>query len=198
MDLLALDLVLLLPEEANERAKAVNAALGAGQPEGFRFDETHVPHLTLVQQFLRRARLPALVENLDRVLRRAAPLSIRVLGIHSQESTVLFLVERTPALQRLHEELMDAVEPLEEPQGAAGAFYTNGEAARERDVAWVGRFRAEASYANFVPHVTLGVGPPPPPLEPFAFTADRVGLFHLGRFCTCRAPLRAWKLLAVP
>ena len=192
--LIAIDVALLLPEAVNERAKAVNAPLLAQRPDGFRFDDTHLPHITLAQQFIRRVNLPALIERIDPILRDALPLLLRVIGVGSSGTATHFAIEPTPDLQKLHEALLDAALPLEEAGGGAEAFYSDRQLARESDVTWVSQFRSHSSYARFSPHITLGIGPPPEFREPFEFTADRVALCHLGRFCTCRMILREWRL----
>ena len=42
--------------------------------------------------------------------------------------------------------------------------------------------------------ITLGFGTAPAPDEPFEFLAGRIGLFHLGHFCSCRLVLEEWRL----
>lgn len=226
-DRIAIDIALLLPEAVNQRVKAANAALLAERPAGFRFDESHLPHITLVQQFIRRANIPALIERIDPILRGFQPLVLRVTGVGSSATAAHFAIAITRGIDKLHRTLLDAVQPFEEAGGSASAFYFGDEPtiepaqepAREKDVEWVSRFRLHSSYGRFSPHITLGIGPPPvgvrpsalanvgsgpqggPPPEfgePFEFTADRVALCHLGRFCTCRVVLREWKLRIVP
>jgi 2'-5' RNA ligase len=198
-DRTAIDIALLLPEAVNQRAKAANAALIAERPDGFRFDASHLPHITLVQQFIRRANIPALIERMDPILRGIPPLSVRVTGVGSSATAAHFAIETTHELDRLHRTLMDVVLLFEEAGGGADAFCSEGEPAREpardTDVAWVSNFRSHSSYARFAPHITLGIGPSPAFREPFEFTTDRVALCHLGRFCTCRVVLREWGLV---
>lgn len=193
-DLVAIDVALLLPDWVNERVRAVNAALLAQRPDGFRFDATHLPHITLAQLFARQDSLPALIERIDPILRDTPPLLLRVIGVGSGGTTAHFAVEPPPDLQKLHEAILGAVQSLEETGGGAEAFYSEGEPARENDVAWVSQFRSHSRYARFSPHVTLGAGPPPEFREPFEFTAERAALCHLGRFCTCRIVLQEWWL----
>lgn len=201
--LLAVDIALLLPEPVAERAKALNGTMLAAGParpppprpkdsEGLRFDSTHLPHITLVQMFVQRASLPALIARVDSVLGGFQPLVLRVTGFGSSTTAAHFAIEPNPSLQELHEALMDAVQPFEEAGGGAEAFYSDGEPPRDGDIAWVARFRANSSCGNFYPHITLGVGPPPEFREPFEFTAGRAALCRLGRFCTCRVVLREW------
>jgi len=188
-ELIAIDVALVPPEPVLERARRINAALKDG---GLQFDSTHLPHLTLVQLFIRRANLPALAARLDPICGVTAPLPIRVRGFASEGATVSFQVDRTAELVQLHESLMDTLREWEEPEGGAGVFFSDGEPPREMDVAYVTNFRAQASYAKFIPHITLGFGIAPRPGRPFEFLADRIGLFHLGRFCACRMLLHQW------
>jgi 2'-5' RNA ligase len=198
-ELVAIDIALLLPEGANQRAKAANAAMLAARSQGserLRFDATHLPHITLVQMFVRAASLPALIERIDPIIdshwRSFPPLVLRVTGVGSSITAAHFVIEPNPSFQALHEELMHAVQPFEEFGGTAEAFYSNGEPPRDGDVAWVARFRAKSSHENFYPHITLGVGQPLEFREPFEFTSDRAAVCRLGRFCSCRVVLREW------
>lgn len=200
--LFAADVALLLPDPVQARAQAINSLLLRERPDGFRFDNTHLPHLTLAQLFLRRSNLPALIERVDAVVRGRPPLRLQVTGFGGTPPVVHFAIEPAPELQRLHQTLMDDLRELEEPGGAAEAFYSDApsraksraESPRDRDVDWVRNFRSHAGYRNFEPHITLGIGTPPAFPGAFDFTADRVALCHLGRFCTCRRVIKEWSL----
>ncbi|MBI1955422.1 MAG: 2'-5' RNA ligase family protein [Acidobacteria bacterium] len=202
-DVMAVDVALLLPEAVQERVRAINAALWEQEKAGFQFDATHLPHITLVQHFVRQKNMLALVESIDSILHSISPLLLRITEVGKMHTTSHFLLERTPELQNLHERLMDAIAPLEEPPGttAAFAFFANGEPARPSDVEWVAQYRSQASRNHYWPHITLGVGSPKESpkeaIEPFDFAASRVALCHLGRFCTCRAVLHEWNLLSI-
>ena len=189
----AVDVALIPPEPVQQQAHLVNALLD-GPPDGFRFDDTHVPHVSLAQLFTPPATLPLFVGVLDLVLKEQRRLPSRILATVSKERTVAYLLDRTPELWSLHEAVMNAAREWEESEGTARAFYSEGEPPRDKDIEWVANFRTAAGYRKFVPHITLGFGAAPPVGEPFDFVADRVGLFHLGRFCTCRQLLRDWTL----
>jgi hypothetical protein len=124
------------------------------------------------------------------------PLRLRVSGLDCRGETVTLGIERNPALQRLHKMLLDALAGLAGPSGDASGFLAGKEAIRPRDVNWVTRYRSDSSLDRYWPHITLGHGPLGTPVEPFDFVADRVAACHLGRFCTCRAVLREWRLTA--
>jgi len=192
--LIAIDVAFLLPEDAHARALAVNARLWAEEREGFRFDETHLPHITLVQQFVRRARLSEVFAAVASRLGEFSPMTLTVSGIEARGETVHFVIAPHPELHRLHERLMDALAPFDEGDGPAEAFADGDEPPRPRDLEWVRHYRAQASGARYFPHITLGRGQVTEPMAPFSFTADRIAVCQLGRFCTCRVILQEWRL----
>ncbi|GBC77558.1 hypothetical protein HRbin08_01036 [bacterium HR08] len=192
--LVAIDVAFLLPEDAQKRAEAVNAMLWAQGQGGFRFDQTHWPHITLLQQFVRRSRLPEIFAAVESQLGEFSPMTLTVSGIEARGETVQFVIAPHPELQRLHERLMDALAPFDEGDGPSEAFADGDEPPRPRDLEWVRNYRAQASGARYFPHITLGKGVVTEPIAPFSFTADRLALCQLGRFCTCRVILREWRL----
>ncbi|MBI4459940.1 MAG: 2'-5' RNA ligase family protein [Acidobacteria bacterium] len=197
-DTLAVDVAVLLPEPIQQCVRALNAALRLQRKEGFRFDASHLPHVSLVQQFVRRENLSALVQRLDSVLGRKTTPPLRVIEIGRGDTTSHFLLQRTPELLRLHETLMDLAASFEELSGTTDAFFSDDEPARLSDVEWVLQFRSRSSYKNFSPHITLGIGSFPKAPEdlrlPLDFVGERIALCQLGRSCTCRTVIREWGL----
>ena len=194
--LLAVDVALLLPPEAEEAVARLNGRL-IGPPAGFRFDAGHLPHVTLVQQFVPAADLPQVAAEVGAVLASTAPLALNAERLASSGLTTSLVVAATPPLATVHAHLMDRLAPFDMAAGDANAFIADDEPPRARDVEWVTRFRTAAAYGSFEPHVTLGAGVldhPPPALE---FEATRVAICRLGRFCTCRRVLDSWTLAAV-
>ncbi len=193
-EIIAVGVVLLLPEEVQERVCQLNSLLHAERPDGFLFGPSTVPHLSLAQLFVRRSSLLALIERLDKTLRETEPLPLSVAKISGRGAVASLRIARTPELFRLHAQMMDEVKSLSEDLGGMESFFSDGEPARSQDAEWVTRFRGRASYKRFVPHITLGNGHPPVPDVILKFTTAEAGLFHLGRFCTCRKLLHRWKL----
>ena len=191
--IVALDVALLLPRAAADAAGRLNARLRP-PPAGFAFDETHLPHVTLVQQFVREPDLPVVLPRLGRVASRTPPIALRGAGLQRGRTTTSLAVDGGAALRRLHDLLLERLAPHAAPPGDASAFAGGGEPARDGDVDWVTRFRTQAAGPRFEPHVTLGVGALGESPPPIAFTAGRLAACHLGRFCTCRHVLGAWRL----
>lgn len=191
--LLALDVAILLPPEARERALRLSAALPADPAHDLRLDETHLPHVTLTQLFVRVDELDAAFERVDEALRGQPPLIVRVTGGGKGGSSVWMAVERSAVLTDLHERLMEALRGFERAGGTPAAFA--GGDARVTDLLWVASYRLKSSFAAFAPHVTLGYAAEPPHIEPFTFEASTIAACHLGRFCSCRKVLRTWPLI---
>jgi 2'-5' RNA ligase superfamily len=190
--LMALDVALLLPEPIRARALELSDATWRRGSRGVRLDDSHLPHVTLTQQFVSAIQLDGVLESIDRVVRRFQPLTLSVNGGAKGGSSIWMALERTPALVELHQQLMDALDGFERRTGTAAAFFEGD--ARQKDVAWVTGYRTKASFEWFRPHVTLGHGSQPPAIPPFAFDATTVAACHLGRFCSCRCVFRSWML----
>ncbi|HXH05951.1 MAG TPA: 2'-5' RNA ligase family protein [Vicinamibacterales bacterium] len=188
---LALALVLLLPEDVEAKARAINAGLAAGDPATLRLDDEHLPHITLAQQVVRGPDLAAVFDAVARALRDTPPLELEAIGFREHGATLWLAIARSPALRDLHARLMDALAAFEPPPATAGAF---AEPPRPEDLAWVSGFRTRAAYDRYEPHVTLGLGPRPSGDERFTFTAETAAACQLGRFCTCRRVLQRWRL----
>lgn len=191
--LLAIDVAILLPPEAQRVAAQLNAPL-TGPPDGFRFDAGHLPHVTLAQQFVPAADLPLVTADIGAVLAATARLTLTGERLGSSGFTTSFVLATTRPLTALHVRLMDRLAPFDMAAGGPDAFFAGDEPPRQRDVEWVTRFRTAAAYASFEPHVTLGAGSLDSPAPALEFEAVEVALCRLGRFCTCRRVLASWTL----
>ena len=191
--LVALDVVLLLPRAATVALGRLNARLQP-PPGGFVFDDTHLPHVTLVQQFVRDRDLHVVLPLLGRLASETEPIPLRGTGLRRGRTTTSLGVDGGAALRRLHDRLLARLDPHASPPVDASAFVADGEPARDGDVDWVRHFRTQAAGARFEPHVTLGVGALGDAGPRIAFTATELAACHLGRFCTCRRVLGAWRL----
>lgn len=191
-DLVALDVAIIPPPDARQRAIALSATLPVEGSHGLVLDEEHRPHVTLTQAFVRAEEIDAAFERVDEVMRGQAPLTLRVTGSGKSGHTIWLAIDRKTELAALHERVMEALRGYERPSGTPAAFV--GEDARVGDVLWVTGYRLKSSFGAYTPHITLGHGHEPPEIAPFTFKADTVAACHLGRFCTCRRVLRAWEL----
>jgi 2'-5' RNA ligase len=190
MKKLAVDVVLLPPDEVMAHATAVNQKLNT-QEIDFKAADMY-PHLTLLMGCLEETWVPEAAALLQEVAEAVEPLSLRIKKITTKGS-VSFEIKRTAPLQDLHEMLSLKLAPLLSYDATAAQFYAPGEV-KENAITYVNRFRQEASHENFWPHITLGLGEHPAETIDLSFTADRLALCHLGKHCTCRQILREVQL----
>ena len=193
MPAIAIDVAVLLPTDIRAIVERMNARFDDAAGHGFRFDATHHPHVTLSQHFVNADRLTEVCVRVATVVGGLHPLDLGVTGARGGRTAQLLVVAPTPALQRLHEQLMDTLASYE-ILGDAAAFQQDDDPPRDADVAWVTRFRADSSFARFDPHITVGIGPDPVTADPFTFPARTIAVCRLGRFCTCRDRLAHWTL----
>ena len=214
--------VLLEPDEATlELARDLNARLRRDVPTGYAFDETHLPHVTLLQRFVRRHDLGRALEAVGDVVARvfatiacsgaADDLSLHADGIGGGElgtppGTVLASVEfeSQVAVGALHEAFLRALGPLAADGGSPDAFFgLPGEPPpNDATIAYVERFVPAHSGERYAPHLTVGVAREDSlralarehPLASARVTPVAVAVAQLGDLGTARRVLRRWPL----
>jgi hypothetical protein len=203
-DAIAINVVVEPDDAFAGSARALNARLREVAPGGFVLDATHVPHVTVLQSFVRRSDLdPAIAAIRDAVNRsRIVGRDLAVTGLSEAPfagtGMVSIGVERPPELVDLQSDLARVLAPFSVP-GTARAFVAEegGKPVNEATVAYVAHFTAESTGERYKPHVTVGVAPPAVAAKFVAVPYDAprlhvkaVGLYQLGNFGTAR--LRLW------
>jgi hypothetical protein len=204
MTLLAIN-VLLLPDAATaEKAVNTNARLLKNYPAGFALDANHAPHITLLQQFVRRADLAAVANVVAAVLGSEQPVHWQstATGFYDMAYKNLGLVgiviEPTEALQLLQQKIIAAVAPFAVDNGTAEAFAprADGESINQATVDYVNNFVGPCSGINYHPHLTCGIGSrdfvdalKAEPFEPISCQPVGVYIYQLGDYGTAQTKL---------
>jgi hypothetical protein len=199
-DVIAIN-VLIEPNEAlADKAIAINQRLRAQAPEGFALDTDHVPHVTVLQRYVRTSELAKAITAVADVVSRSAVLreTLTATGIYGSTfagtGMANLRVAPTPVLAGLQEQLIAALAPYVAASGGAGAFVPEaGGPVNESTVAYVRDFVPQSSGGNYRPHVTVGIGEPAAvaklvdaPFTPVRFTVKAVSIYQLGNFGTAR------------
>jgi 2'-5' RNA ligase len=207
--LTAVDIALEPDSIMVERAHAANARLLKVFPKGFALDETHNPHVTMLQQFVRTADLDKVYAVVNAVMAKEKPTTwkLKAYKYYYIPSPPIGLagivVEPTEDLRRLQKELIDAVTPYTEKNGTPAAFYSteDGRDIQKFLIKYVGYFTAIAAGKRFNPHVTIGIGAETylnkmlkEPFETFTFSPASASVYQLGSFGTARKQLKALTL----
>lgn len=193
-------------------AEATNARLRKVFPKGFTLDATHHPHITLLQRYVRTADLDKVYAAADKAVASHHITSLKLtankyyyLTDKSMPGIGLsgIVVETTPEVVKLQQDLIDAVAPYTVPNGTAAAYVTTpaDPDINEATIHYVEGYVPEHSGANLELHVTTGLATPEyldkmvaEPFKDFTFSPSGVSIYHLGNFGTAQKKLKDLKV----
>ncbi len=198
-DLIAIDVLLEPDQTMLDRAAEWNMKMRLLTPEGFELDESHRPHVTLIQRHIRKDDLDAVLAAVDEV--RATfdlgSLTMTANGLYHIPSGELGLagitIETTEELLALQSAVIEAINSYDAGGGDEKAYVTDptGTPFDPFLFEYVETFVPKQTGANFNPHVTIGLAPQSWLVEQeqkdfdnFDFGADGVAVYQLGNFGT--------------
>lgn len=203
--------ILLEPDATMlQHAEDNNARLRAVFPQGFALDESHRPHITMIQRFVRTA-------DLDKVYAAARQvLAAANLNAMKLEATQYYYIpsgpiglagivaKPTPELLQLQADIIAAVTPYTVETGPIAAFTaSHGDPALDAQlIEYVSTFVPKKTGEHYSPHVTTGVAPRDyldkmlaEPFEPFTFSPASAAVYQIGPFGTAAKKLKALDLM---
>jgi len=205
----AVDIALEPDATMMQHAKADNDRLLKSFPKGFALDDTHHPHVTMLQQFVRTADLEKVYAALDKVFASEKPLGWKLKAFKyyyipsPPDGLAGIVVEPTEDLLRLQQKIIDAVAPYGAKAGTPAAFMSteDGRDIQQDLIEYVANFVQIGAGKKFNPHVTIGVGTIAyldpmlaEPYEAFTFSPAGASVYQLGTFGTARKELKALAL----
>jgi 2'-5' RNA ligase len=180
-------------------AERWNAMVREQRPDGFKLDEEHAPHITLVQRFIAKAGLPEVLAAVDEVKSKFDLSSLRMTAIglydipNGKNAVAGIVIEPTEQLHALQQAVIEAVDPYARKGGDESAFVPD-KSGTPFDPAlfkYVESFVPNQTGERFNPHVTIGVAPlswlkelEKRPFEKFTFGAKGIATYQLGNFGT--------------
>jgi 2'-5' RNA ligase len=205
----AIDIALEPDATMVQHAMDANARLRKSFPKGFALDETHHPHISMLQQFVRTDDLDKVYAAANAVLANEKPKTwtLKAIKYYYIPAPPLGLagivVEPTEDLHRLQDELIAAVRRYTVTTGTPAAFFSDegGRDIQKSLISYVAHFVTDAAGKRFNPHVTIGVGTEAclnkmlaEPFASFTFLPAGASVYQLGSFGTARKELRALTL----
>jgi hypothetical protein len=202
----AIDIALEPDATMVQRAQAANARLLKSFPKGFTLDETHQPHISMLQQFVRTDDLDKVFAAANAVLAKERPTTwtLKAFKYYYIPAPPIGLagivVEATEDLHRLQDAFIKAVEPYTVKTGTRAACFSDegGRDIQEFLITYVENFERDAAGERFNPHVTIGVGTETylnemlaEPFQSFTFSPAGASVYQLGAFGTARKELKA-------
>jgi hypothetical protein len=210
-DLTAIDILIDPDEGAMKRAREVNARLleSVPLPKGWALDDTHQPHITTLQRYVRSADLDQVYDAVEKTVAETdlAALSYTAMKITHADwgfpgiAPTVLLVEVNDKVLDFQGRLLAAITPFCESGGTAAAFFADpGEEISPTIVDWVEKFVPDQIGAGkYFPHLTVGVATfgdlkviEAEPFDAFSIHPADVAVYHLGNNGTARKLLKAW------
>ncbi len=203
----AIDIVLEPDAAMVQRAEAANARLLKAYPKGFALDETHRPHISVLQRYVRTADLEKVYAAVGRILgnQKASRWQLKAFKYYYipwQENGVAgIVIEPTSSLTKLQNLLIHAVSRYTAKNGTAAAFAAPPEdpEINQPTIDYVAAFVPKSTGKNFNPHVTIGIASQDylkemlaEPFDAFSFSPAGAAVYQLGNFGTARKQLKAW------
>lgn len=198
-DTIAIDILIEPDATMMEKAGEWNERLRSQLPQGFELDAAHAPHITLLQTFVSRGDMDAILEAVSETSSRfkMEALKMEATGLYHLPAGDIglqgILIEPSEELHAIQNAVIAAVEPFRRPATGEEAFVPDpsGAAFEPLLFTYVDTFVAEQSGDKFNPHVTTGAGPigwvearEAEPFEPFTFGAKGIAVYQLGNFGT--------------
>jgi len=198
---------ILLQPDATMAAHAAenNARLLGAFPKGFALDETHTPHVTMLQCFVRRMDLDKLYAAEDAVLVAANVTAMKLEAVKLYYlpaggglGVAGIVIKATPTLRKLQTDIIAAAAPFNLRTGPIAAF-TAGHDDPTMDagiIDYVSRFERIGAGEKFNPHVSTGSAPTgyldhmiAEAYAPFTFSPVGAAVYQLGPFGTAAKKL---------
>jgi 2'-5' RNA ligase len=206
----AIDIALEPDATTVQHAMDANARLLKSFPKGFALDETHHPHISMLQQFVRTDDLEKIFAAANGVMAKEKPAAWTLNAFKyyyipaPPVGLAGIVVEPTEDLHRLQDELVTAIKSYTVKTGTPAAFFSavNGRDIQKSLIEYVAHFVTIAAGKRFNPHVTIGVGTETylnkmlgEPFPSFTFSATGASVYQLGTFGTARKELKTLTLM---
>lgn len=192
-NIIAIDVLLIPSEEMYAQSLQLNSFINQNNPTTIKLDENHVPHITLLQCFIKESDLPKVKEVLEGLHKIIAQDSLKAERLFyyedKEESFAMVRVEKSPSVLEIHTKTIELVKPYIVKNGSQVSFVQNhdGSPISESTVEYVPEFVEKYSYENFDPHISLGVAQKTlldslakSVFKPIHFKAASVSVYQLG------------------
>jgi 2'-5' RNA ligase len=194
MGKITVDAVALPSEAMVDKAIEANRELVRQGSDKIVLDKQNcLPHISLAMGCIDQKELIDIEKVLQAIAARYGVQELEVVGVGVGTNAVgekmsVFQVEKTAALQSLHEEVMRSLKPYFRYDATADMVLSPPRV-EESTLLWVRNYAGKAAFERFFPHITIGYGESGGFSFPMKFTASRLALCHLGNHCTCRKVL---------
>lgn len=205
----AIDILLEPDATLIQHAQAENKRLRENYPQGFALDETHKPHISCLQRYVRTADLEKVYAAVAKVLATEKPATWKLTAYkyyyipYNNLGLAGIVIKPTADLLRFQQKLVDAVAPFTVKTGTKAAYVTtkNDPDINQPTMDYVEKFVPNETGDKYSPHITIGLAKQDylkqmlgGKFEIFTFSLTGTSVYHLGNLGTARMKLRSFEL----
>jgi 2'-5' RNA ligase len=194
---IAIDVALIPPKNVQELAIRMNRALIASSGDrAITLGSTRcIPHISLAMGSVSQEAIASFSEAIRDGARTLLPQMVNITGVTtvttSSGTRVTGLdIERTAALQALHERCMGKVTEWSEGVDSGMLLCGDDEPVDEYIVNYIRNYPTHCAYSNFSPHITLGHGDKEALRMmggfPLPFRYESLAVCHVGNHGVCK------------
>src|SRR4030095_16525959 len=144
-DVMAIDVLIEPDATMISNAQAINARMRQSYPQGYTLDQTHTPHITVVQAFVHGRDFAKVTAAVSKAVRSspALPLQLKATGYNVAEAAgvgvVAYSIERSLELAQLASRIVEAVRPFVATTGGGPDAFAKvpGEQINGDTIEWV-------------------------------------------------------------
>ncbi|HLV92067.1 MAG TPA: 2'-5' RNA ligase family protein [Aequorivita sp.] len=198
-NIIAIDVLLTPSEELNKHSILLNSLIKENNPSTLQLDENHIPHITLLQCFVKESDLPEIIKSLEGLFEAVKDESFNASKIvydkETEDSFAMIQVDNSLVLADVHSRVIDQLKPFIVQNGSQESFVPNpdGSPINKFTVDYVPNFVEKYSYENFDPHISLGTANKlyldslaRNVFQPIQFKAPSLAIYQLGDFGTAQ------------
>ncbi len=191
---IAVDIVLLPDESMTEAVISANGELVSRFGSEIVLNKANcLPHISLAMGCIEESDVNEIWGVLGKIASAKGWGFLRAVGTRigtnaTGEKISSIEIERSEELQRLHEEIMEAMGPYFRYEVSREMIWGGGRVA-ESTLKWISDYAEKSSFEKFFPHITVGYGEAKRGSFPMEFSVSSLALCHLGNHCTCREVL---------
>ncbi len=188
---IAVDVVLLPSEEMAEKVITANQELPKQNACKIVLDKYNcLPHISLAMGCIDEKDIGDIDKILKTIAKKTSLGQLSTSGIHigtnrAGEKVSVLQIEKTEALQLLHEEVMKILARYFSYDVRAEMLLSTTEIS-ESTLDWIKNYPEKSSFEKFFPHITIGYGEIDNFSYPIKINCSKLALCHLGNHCTCR------------
>ncbi|MGO9386600.1 MAG: hypothetical protein ACLPWD_00970 [Methanobacterium sp.] len=208
-ELTAIDILLNPDENIVERAVEINKRLLEEYPLGFKLDESHIPHISILHCYVRTKDLEKVYSVVENVIKseNVTSLQLTAVKIEYKASSDLtgiasIIISPVDILLNFQTKLIDALKPYMENNITTADYVTSDEESNNNStLKYVENFIPDHSGNNFTPHITVGINNLESPKKlvnepfiPLKFSPVSIAIYLIGNNGTVSKVLKEWTI----